>query len=249
MDMTASIIPKSDQLNADDLMTGPITVTIDKVSAGSAEQPVDVFLVEFPGRAFRPSKSMRRVMVAAWGANTAAYTGQRMTLYREPTIKFGRDEVGGIRISHLSGIDKPLKIALTVSRGKREPFIVAPLQGKGADREKSFAANSADRASESVDTSADTTPPTRTELHAQNADFGTGVGQPITEKQIGMMGSLLKKVRMDDREIAIAFVSNVIGRPIESSTDLTAHEASNVITALLKEEEQMKLRDEAKGAE
>lgn len=227
MDMTASIIPKSDQLNADDLMTGPVTVTIDKVSAGSAEQPVDVFLVEFPGRAFRPSKSMRRVMVAAWGAETSVYTGKRMTLYREPTIRFGRDEVGGIRISHLSGIDKPLKIALTVTRGKREPFTVQPL----------------------LDKSADTSAPTRTELHAQNADFGMGTGQPITEKQIGMMGSLLKKVRMDDREIAIAFVSNVIARPIESRNELTAHEASNVITALLKEEEQMKLRDEAGGGE
>lgn len=127
MDMTASIIPKSDQINADDLISGPVTVTIDKVSAGSSEQPVDVHLMEFPDRAFRPSKSMRRVMVAAWGADTAAYTGHRLTLYRDPTIRFGKDEVGGIRISHMSHIDKALRIALTVTRGKREPFTVAPL--------------------------------------------------------------------------------------------------------------------------
>lgn len=127
MDMTASIIPKSDQLNADDLISGPVTVTVDSVTAGNAEQPVDVHLVEFPGRAFRPSKSMRRVMVAAWGAETSAYTGRRMTLYRDPSIKFGKDEVGGIRISHMSDIDKTLKIALTVTRGKREPFVVAAL--------------------------------------------------------------------------------------------------------------------------
>ena len=127
MDMTASIIPKSDQLNADDLISGPVTVTVESVTAGNAEQPVDVHLVEFPGRAFRPSKSMRRVMVAAWGAETSAYTGRRMTLYRDPSIKFGKDEVGGIRISHMSDIDKTLKIALTVTRGKREPFVVAAL--------------------------------------------------------------------------------------------------------------------------
>lgn len=127
MDMTQSIVPKSDQLNADDLMTGSITVTVEKVSAGSAEQPVDVHLREFPGRAFRPSKSMRRVMVAAWGAETNEYTGRSMTLYRDPNIRFGRDEVGGIRISHMSHIDKSLKIALTVSRGKREAFIVEPI--------------------------------------------------------------------------------------------------------------------------
>jgi len=127
MDMTASIIPKSDQLNADDLISGTVTVTIERVSAGNAEQPFDFHLVEFPGRAFRPSKSMRRVIVTAWGAETDAYIGRRMTLYREPTIRFGKDEVGGIRISHMSHIDRQVKIALTVKRGQRDPFIVEPL--------------------------------------------------------------------------------------------------------------------------
>lgn len=127
MDLSASIVPKSDQLNADDLMAGPVTVTIAKVSAGSAEQPVDVHLTEFPGRAFRPSKSMRRVMVAAWGVEASAYTGRRMTLYRDPTIRFGGMEVGGIRISHLSHIDKSFTLALTVTRGKRAPLTVEPL--------------------------------------------------------------------------------------------------------------------------
>jgi len=127
MDLSASIVPKSDQLNADDLISGPVTVTIAKVSAGSAEQPVDVHLTEFPGRAFRPSKSMRRVMVAAWGVEASAYTGRRMTLYRDPTIRFGGMEVGGIRISHLSHIDKSFTLALTVTRGKRAPYVVDPL--------------------------------------------------------------------------------------------------------------------------
>ena len=127
MDMTTSIVPKSDQLNADDLMTGPVTVTIESVSAGNAEQPVDVHLVEFPGRAYRPSKSMRRVMVTAWGKESAAYTDHRMTLYRDPEVKFGGDKVGGIKISHLSHITKPLPIALTETRGKRKVHTVDPL--------------------------------------------------------------------------------------------------------------------------
>lgn len=127
MDMTASIEPRSDQLNADDLIAGPRTVTIDRVSEGAAEQPFDFHLVETPGRAYRPSKSMRRVIVTAWGSDTAAYVGRRLTLYREPTIKFGKDEVGGIRISHMSHIAGPLKLALTVSRGRRDPFVVQPL--------------------------------------------------------------------------------------------------------------------------
>jgi hypothetical protein len=127
MDMTATIAPKSDQLNADDLISGPITVTVAEVAAGSPEQPVDVKLVEYPGRAYRPSKSMRRILVSAWGAEASAYAGRRITLYRNPEIMFGRDKVGGIEISALSDIDKPLTVALTATRGRRKNFTVQPL--------------------------------------------------------------------------------------------------------------------------
>lgn len=127
MDLTKSIEPKSDQINAEDLLTGPRTFTIERVTEGSAEQPVDVHLVEFPGRPYRPSKSMRRVMVAAWGKEAAEYAGRRLTLYRDPEVTFGRDKVGGIKISHLSHIEKRLSLALTVTRGKRSPHTVEPL--------------------------------------------------------------------------------------------------------------------------
>jgi len=128
MDLSTSIIPKSDQLNADDLMAGPITVTIADVKQGSVEQqPVDVVLVEYPGRAYRPSKSMRRVMVNAWGPETSTYTGRQLTLYRNPDITFGKERVGGIEISHLSHIDAPVTVALTRTRGQRRAFTVEPL--------------------------------------------------------------------------------------------------------------------------
>lgn len=127
MDLTDTIAPRSDQLNADDLVTGPRTLTVEKVSKGSDEQPVDIHLTEFPGRPFKPSKSMRRVLVAAWGKDASSYVGRRMTLYRDDKVKFGGQEVGGIRISHLSDIDKKLTVALTVTRGKRAPFVVQPL--------------------------------------------------------------------------------------------------------------------------
>src|SRR5690606_2824006 len=129
MDMTESIAPRSDRMNADDLLTGPRTFTIVDVRRSSdGDSPVDVILAEFPqGRPFKPSKSMRRILVAAWGADAAAYKGRRLTLFRDPNVTFGRDKVGGIRISHLSHIDKPLTIALTVTRGKRAPYKVDPL--------------------------------------------------------------------------------------------------------------------------
>jgi hypothetical protein len=127
MDIATTTAPKSDQQNYDDYIGGPKLVTITEVKSGSAEQPVELHLVEFPGRPFKPSKSMRRVLVAAWGSDSAAYAGRQMVLFGDPEVKFGGQTVGGIRISHLSHIDKPLSVALTVTRGKRAPFNVTPL--------------------------------------------------------------------------------------------------------------------------
>lgn len=128
-DMTASIVPRSDQINSEDLLTGPVTVTITDVKRGSTEQPVDIVTAEFgPGRAYKPSKTMRRIIIAAWGTNSADYIGRRITIYRDPEVMFGPDKVGGIKISHLSHIDKRLEIALTVKRGRRAAFAVDPLR-------------------------------------------------------------------------------------------------------------------------
>lgn len=127
MDLTATIVPKSDQLNAEDLLAGPVTVTVESVTGGSAEQPVNVNLREFPGRPYRPSKTQRRVLVKLWGAESAAYAGRRMTLYRDPDVKFGGIKVGGIKISHLSHIEQRATLVLTETKGKRAPHVVEPL--------------------------------------------------------------------------------------------------------------------------
>jgi len=127
MDVSETTAPKSDQQNAEDYIGGPRTVTVESVSKGSTEQPVEVHLVEFPGRPFKPSKTVRRILVAAWGKDSTPWAGRRMTLYCDPTIKFGGQEVGGIRVSHLSGIDRRLTLNLTVAKGKRAPHVIEPL--------------------------------------------------------------------------------------------------------------------------
>lgn len=127
MDLAHSIEPNSEQLNAEDLIAGPMTVTITGVKKGTAEQPVFIELAEFTGRTYRPGKSMRRILVAAWGAEADAYVGRRITIYNDPTVKWGGQAVGGIRIRALSHIPEPLTVALTVTRGKRAPFTVQPL--------------------------------------------------------------------------------------------------------------------------
>lgn len=127
IDMNQVIAPKSDQINADDLIGGPRTYTIEAVHISpGADQPVQIQLVG-EKRVWRPCKSMNRVMVAAWGPDAKVYTGRSATLYRDPKVKWGGMEVGGIRISHLSHIDRDMMIQLTATKGKRAPHIVKPL--------------------------------------------------------------------------------------------------------------------------
>lgn len=127
-DMKAAIAPKSDQLNADDLISGPRTIKISRVSVtGGPEQPVSIFFDGDNGKPYKPCKSMSRVMVQVWGADSSRFVGQSMTLYRDPDVKWGGMAIGGIRISHITGIDKPLTISLTASKGKWKPFTVSPL--------------------------------------------------------------------------------------------------------------------------
>lgn len=119
--------PRSDQWNAEDFLSGPRTFTIAGVTPGKAEQKYDIQLVEGEGRVWRPPLTMLRVLLAAWGDNAAEWQGRRVTLYLDPTVRFGKEQVGGIRISHLSHIDKPLTVSVTVTRGRRAPYKVEPL--------------------------------------------------------------------------------------------------------------------------
>lgn len=121
----ASIVPKSDQLNADDMIAGPMTVTVTAVTSGNKEQPI---IVETEGkRPYKPCKTMRRILVAVYSDDSTQWIGQRMTLFRNPEVKWGGVRVGGIQISHLSGLDEPKTFMITLSRGKRVEITILPL--------------------------------------------------------------------------------------------------------------------------
>ena len=133
MDISDTLAPNSDQLDAIDLLGNPRTFTITKVSKGNPEQPVNIHLAEFP-RVWRPGKSMSRVLAACWGTDASVYVGRRVTLYCDESVRFGTEVVGGTRISHLSHIDKPKSIPLLVSRGKSATFKVQPLKDEPAPK-------------------------------------------------------------------------------------------------------------------
>lgn len=129
IDMTPTIQAKSDQLNADDLISGPITIKITQVSVGNAEdQPINIRYEGDNGRPWKPCKSMRRVLVGVWGKDGAQYVGRYLTLFRDASVKWAGVEVGGIRISHMSHLNKQESISLMVTRGSKKPYSVKPLQ-------------------------------------------------------------------------------------------------------------------------
>lgn len=128
MNMQESIKPKSDQLNADDLIAGAMTITIRDIKGTSdPNQPVSIYFENDNNKPFKPCKSMSRLMVAIWGVDGKQYIGKSLTLYRNEKVAFGGMEVGGIRISHASHIEKDTTVILTVSKTKRVPYIVKVL--------------------------------------------------------------------------------------------------------------------------
>lgn len=129
MDMTESIRPKSDQLDADELLSGPRTFTITEVRKGpSAEQPFNFVLAEHP-KPWRPCKTVRKLIVAAWGPETTAYHGRRLTLVRDPAVTWAGEAVGGIRVSHMSHMvgNKPLRVSVQATSKTKTAILIEPL--------------------------------------------------------------------------------------------------------------------------
>lgn len=133
-DLSHTIKPKSDQLNADDLLIGPMTVKITGIKSGPVDQPVHIYIEG--QQPYKPCKTMRRVLITAWGSDGKAWIGKSMVLYCDPTVKFGGIALGGIRISHLSHIDQILNMMLTATRGRKTQVVVKPLIIEEVDLKK-----------------------------------------------------------------------------------------------------------------
>jgi hypothetical protein len=128
--MDMRIEPSSKRLNAEDFLSGPRTFAIRDLRPWSGDDggPVAVYL-EGEARPFLPCLTMRRMMVLAWGdPRDVDYKGRMLRLYRDPSVRFGKDQPGGVRISHMSHIDAPVEAALSVTRGRRALTRVEPLR-------------------------------------------------------------------------------------------------------------------------
>jgi hypothetical protein len=127
-DLSYAIKPKSDQLNADDLIAGAIQITVTGVRAITGDQPLAISFQGDNNKPYKPCLSMRRVLIMAWGKDGNSWIGKSMVLFLDPNVRWAGQAVGGIRISHLSHIQQPMTLSLTATRGKRTPYQVQVLQ-------------------------------------------------------------------------------------------------------------------------
>ena len=127
--LRAAMAPRSDQLNADDMIAGPVTARVVKIKAGARDGVpcVELHLQGYQGRPWRPCKTEQRVLSAAWGDDPSAWLGRVVRLKRDPTVRFGGEAVGGIRIEALSHLRGQVEVSSQTTRGKRGLRRVEPL--------------------------------------------------------------------------------------------------------------------------
>ena len=139
IDVSSTIVAKSDQLNADDLIGGrEVVVQITGVSKVAADQPV-VVAITGGHQPWKPCKTMRRVLVEAWGVDASQWVGRWLTLYRDAAVKWSGEAVGGIRIRAMSHITRRVTLSLAVSKGKKVTHVIEILKPPAADAPRTFA--------------------------------------------------------------------------------------------------------------
>ena len=135
-DMTMTIIAKSDQINAADLIGNPRTVTIREVRIKAGDdQPVTI-MIEGDKKAFRPCKGVRRLLVRVWGPDASKYIGQSLTLFCDPSVTWAGKEEGGIRVSHMTGLKSKIVEFMRTSRAATKPYEILPLIAEVRDLPK-----------------------------------------------------------------------------------------------------------------
>jgi hypothetical protein len=123
----STTMAKSDQINAADLLGGPLVCQItDIVMTGSADQPVSIYVDSHP-QPWKPSKTSRRVLAACWSdVEPSEWVGRYIVLFNDPNVMWAGKAEGGIRCSHLSHIDGPKTIMVNATRGKKSAQHVEP---------------------------------------------------------------------------------------------------------------------------
>jgi hypothetical protein len=128
-EILAAAMATSDRLNAEDLISGPMTVTIKdvRVIQGDKGQTKLIFDIHEHEHPWHTCKSVTRTILSMWLDEPTEWIGRQLVLYRDPDVVFKNDPLGGIRISSASNLLEAFKITLTEHQKKRITRTVMPL--------------------------------------------------------------------------------------------------------------------------
>lgn len=130
IDLTKHIEADSDCLVAADLVGGPLTILVERVteSGKNDKKKIDIFYANSE-KPFRPCKSMLRILCELWNTTDATtFIGRGITLYREPDCMWKGEKTPGVRICGLSHIEKAVTVVANERRGKMNTYQIEPIR-------------------------------------------------------------------------------------------------------------------------
>lgn len=129
--LSDTIVTKSDQLNAEDLLTANRVIKI--TGARFVKDPQQPLILNYEGdngRPYKPCLTMRKALKFAYGDNPYNLIGKSLELYCDPDVKFGKEKVGGVRISGMSDIKSNIRASFTETRGKKKEYVFKRIEPK-----------------------------------------------------------------------------------------------------------------------
>ncbi len=134
--------PKSDQLNAEDFLVSDKTLIVTGFSFnGSEDQPFSIYTDYDDKKPYKPNKSMRKILNAAWGEASgdvgviySDWNGRQINLYRDPDVLWAGKKEGGIVIGAMSHISSEMKVKLQVKRGQKKEYTIKSIKVSGVSQ-------------------------------------------------------------------------------------------------------------------
>lgn len=127
-----ALAPKSDQLNADDLIAANKIIVISGVNINlGSEQKIIINYYGDNGKPWKPSKGMGRVLTELLGGDPDKWVGETVELFRNPEIRFGKEKCGGIQIAGMSAVRNVTTLLITTAKGKKSSITINPIAALG----------------------------------------------------------------------------------------------------------------------
>jgi hypothetical protein len=127
-----ALAPKSDQLNADDLIAANKIIVISGVNINlGIEQKIIINYQGDNGKPWKPSKGMGRVLTEILGGDPDKWVGETVELFRNKEIRFGKEKCGGIQIAGMSAVRNVTTLLITTAKGKKSSITIQPIASAG----------------------------------------------------------------------------------------------------------------------